>query len=131
MDEQLNKSEKEQVAAEAISPKDTAQGPEKSHAGEAFSTTQKTKNKSQVRSEAKIKEKKAHEETEEAKEEAGLPSEPGEETEPMVTIKSADKRPLEASIGDVTWKGVEIHVPQSQAGDVRRMLEDAGYFLKD
>lgn len=62
----------------------------------------------------------------------------GEETsvkeakpEGFVTIRSADGRQLEASIGDKVWKGVEISVPEEQAGDVRMLLEQGGFFLKD
>lgn len=48
-----------------------------------------------------------------------------------VEIRSADKRSLEASINGETWRGTTIHVPSAQAEDVRRNLEDAGYYLKD
>ena len=51
--------------------------------------------------------------------------------EAMVELRSADGRVLEASIGDSMWKGKVIQVPAHQAGDVRRLLEAGGYFLKD
>lgn len=51
--------------------------------------------------------------------------------EKMVMIKSADNRKLEVSIGDRAWNAPIIEVPQSLAGEVRRILLEGGFFLKD
>ena len=53
---------------------------------------------------------------------------PVEET---VILRSADGRELEASINNQFWRGKTIEVPVSAAGDVRRMLEVGGYYLKN
>jgi len=47
-----------------------------------------------------------------------------------VQIVSADNRVLEASIGERIWKGTTITVPAEQEEDVRRILEDGGFFIK-
>jgi len=54
-----------------------------------------------------------------------------EKVEEMVTIKSADNRKLEVSVGDRFWNAPEIQVPKKMAGEVRRILLDGGFFLKD
>lgn len=54
-----------------------------------------------------------------------------EKVEEMVTIKSADNRRLEVSVGDRSWNAPEIQVPKELVGEVRRILLDGGFFLKD
>lgn len=54
-----------------------------------------------------------------------------EKPEEMVTIKSADNRRLEVSVGDKAWNAPEIQVPKELAGEVRRILLEGGFFLKD
>ncbi len=52
--------------------------------------------------------------------------------EEMVTLMAADpKTVLEASIGSRTWKGNKISVPKELEGEVRRLLEGAGMYLKN
>lgn len=46
-------------------------------------------------------------------------------------IISADGRTLEASVGDQHWIGKELDVPNEQAGEVRRLLEEGGFYLKN
>lgn len=48
-----------------------------------------------------------------------------------VLLRSADNRSLQASIGESVWEGKEIRVPAHQAKDVRNLLENGGFFLKD
>ena len=54
-----------------------------------------------------------------------------EKVEEMVTIKSADNRRLEVSVGDRFWNAPEIQVPKAMVGEVRRILLEGGFFLKD
>lgn len=54
-----------------------------------------------------------------------------EKPEEMVTIRSADNRRLEVSVGDRFWNAPEIQVPVALAGEVRRILLEGGFFLKD
>jgi hypothetical protein len=54
-----------------------------------------------------------------------------EKVEEMVTIKSADNRRLEVSVGNSAWNAPEIQVPKAMAGEVRRILLEGGFFLKD
>lgn len=54
-----------------------------------------------------------------------------EKVEKMVTIKSADNRRLEVSVGERFWNAPVIEVPEALAGEVRRILLDGGFFLKD
>lgn len=106
---------------------------------EASKEVATTKSKSQLKREAEMKKAEEAEPQELGEGEEVTPEEtevnedPAQslESEPKVSLRSADGRKLEASIGDVRWEGKEIFVPQSQAGDVRRMLEGAGYYLKD
>lgn len=56
--------------------------------------------------------------------------EPAKEAE-MVDLLSADNRDLEVSIGDKFWKGKVISVPKEQEGDIRRILSEGGFFLKN
>jgi hypothetical protein len=51
--------------------------------------------------------------------------------EGMVEIVSADNRELEVSIGREVWKGKTILIPKEVEKDVRRILGDGGFFLKD
>lgn len=48
-----------------------------------------------------------------------------------VTIRSADSRNLEVSVNGVAFNGKEIVVPKEQEGDIRKILADGGFFLKD
>lgn len=87
------------------------------------------KSKSQIKREAvQAKAKAKTEETEETTEgeEAETPAAPA-----TVTLISADKRVMEVSIGSNTWKGVEITVPQELESEIRRLLEDGGFYLKN
>ena len=54
-----------------------------------------------------------------------------EKVEEMVTIKSADNRRLEVSVGNLAWDASEIQVPKAMVGEVRRILLEGGFFLKD
>lgn len=82
--------------------------------------------------EVKKKEEEAKKKESEDAEKAQTTQTPREEKAPqLVTLKSADGRSLEASIGDQVWKGTVIHVPEHQVDDVRRILEKGGYYLKD
>ena len=54
-----------------------------------------------------------------------------EKVEEMVTIRSADNRRLEVSVGNLAWNAPEIQVPKELVGEVRRILLDGGFFLKD
>ena len=54
-----------------------------------------------------------------------------EKVEEMVTIKSADNRRLEVSVGNLAWNASEIQVPKAMVGEVRRILLEGGFFLKD
>lgn len=49
----------------------------------------------------------------------------------FVTIRAADKRMLELSIGELVFKGHEIQVPAELEGEARRILEQGGFYLKD
>lgn len=49
----------------------------------------------------------------------------------MVIIRSADNRRLEVSVGNQIWNNVNIEVPKELAGEVRRILLEGGFFLKD
>lgn len=44
---------------------------------------------------------------------------------------SADGRVLEVSVNGVTWSGKTIYVPKEIEGEVRRLLEDGHFFLKN
>lgn len=55
-------------------------------------------------------------------------AQPKEET---VTITSADNRRLEASINGVFWNDRSIEVPKPQEGEVRRLLEVGGFYVKN
>ena len=49
----------------------------------------------------------------------------------FVTLRAADKRMLELSIGELVFKGREIQVPAELEGEARRILEVGGFYLKD
>lgn len=52
--------------------------------------------------------------------------------EGFVTLTAADpKMKLEVSIGDQFWAGHSIQVPKQFEGDVRRLLEGAGMYVKN
>lgn len=54
-----------------------------------------------------------------------------EKAEEMVMIKSADNRKLEVSIGNRYWNDMVIQVPKELSDEVRRILVNGGFFLKD
>ena len=54
-----------------------------------------------------------------------------EKPEELITIKSADNRRLEVSVGNLAWNAPEIQVPKAMVGEVRRILLEGGFFLKD
>lgn len=49
----------------------------------------------------------------------------------MVNLISADGRALEVAVGGESWNGRVISVPKKQADDIRRILTEGGFFLKD
>ena len=77
--------------------------------------------------------KKWHAVPETVEEKAVVEVQPTEEKEmdSLVTIKSADGRKLEVSVGERSWNSTEIQVPKDMVGEIRRILLDGGYFLKD
>lgn len=97
---------------------------------EAPAETIKVESKSEAKRKAVVKEAKAKKDADAPASTDGEDA-PATEAKQFVILRSADKRQLEASIGDQVWKGTEISVPVEQAGDVRRLLEDGGFFLKD
>ena len=48
-----------------------------------------------------------------------------------VEIRSADGRSLEVAINGVMYNDKTIRVPREQEGDIRRILNDGGFYLKD
>ena len=69
--------------------------------------------------------------------EQGAEAPTGEETHaPIVNagevkIETADNRVLQAAIGDRVFEGKVIYVPEEQADDVRRLLKEGGFFIKE
>lgn len=59
------------------------------------------------------------------------PTVEAEKPKKFVTLISADKRVMEVSIGGENWKGVTITVPEELEGEIRRILEEGGFFLKN
>lgn len=49
----------------------------------------------------------------------------------MVELISADGRQLEVSISNDVWKGLRILVPVELEGEIRRILEEGGYYVKN
>ena len=46
-------------------------------------------------------------------------------------ISAIPGKQIEVSIGRDHWKGVEIEVPAELEGEIRRILEAGGYYLKN
>ena len=50
----------------------------------------------------------------------------------MITLESAlESKPLEVSVNKETWKGKTITVPAKYEGEVRRLLSDGGYIVRN
>lgn len=47
-----------------------------------------------------------------------------------VEIASADNRDLEVSVGNVHFVGKKIAVPRNMEKDIKRILEEGGFFIK-
>lgn len=63
-----------------------------------------------------------------------VPAEEGSAPQEEITMKkiiSADNRQLEVSIGNEVWKGFEIMVPSNLEGEIRRILHDGGFYVKN
>lgn len=55
-----------------------------------------------------------------------------EAPEEFVTLTASDPRmKLEASVNGEVWSGHSITIPKAAEGDVRRMLETAGMYVKN
>lgn len=48
-----------------------------------------------------------------------------------VTITSADNRDLEVSVGNVHFVGKSIAVPKEMYPDIKRILEEGGFYTKN
>lgn len=110
----------EQVQTETVAPEEPATQPKESP--EEPTASEEDKEEENVPSEPKSSNKKTSKKVDVSAGQATTPQ--------FVTIESADGRMLEASIGPVVWKGKTIQVPADQAGEVRRLLTDGGFYVR-
>lgn len=114
---------------------DTEQKVEGEVTPEAASTEAKPENhyekKAAKKAKAKVVKAAVQPKDEGEAEDAGAEAPQAPATPETVTLISADKRVLEVSIGSQFWRGVTIDVPKELEGEVRRLLESGGFYLKN